>query len=349
MKVLTVIGARPQFIKAATVSREFISNNVEEIIVHTGQHYDNNMSDIFFTELDIPKPEYNLNVGSYTHAKQTALMLEGIEQAILNEKPDYVAIYGDTNSTLAGALAASKLNIQTVHIEAGLRSFNKKMPEEINRIVADHTSDILFAPTQNAINLLEKEGLKSKAVLSGDVMYDALLYNSKKAEYKYQIQDITDIKKYYLATIHRQENTDNLENLQNIFTAFSNLDLPVVLPLHPRTKNYLTTMKFNDNIRIIEPVGYLEMLVLLKNSTKVLTDSGGLQKEAYLMKKPCLTLRTETEWIETQENNWNFIVGTNVNLIYEKIMINNFGEQTNPFGDGNAAKKIVEYLINNKL
>lgn len=345
MKLFTVIGARPQFIKAATVSRELKKNDIAEVILHTGQHYDTNMSEIFFNELHIPLPKYNLGVGSFSHGKQTALMLEGIEKCLLDEKPDCVLIYGDTNSTLAGALAASKLHIKTAHVEAGLRSFNKSMPEEINRIVADHTSDILYAPTVNAINLLTKEGLNDKAFLSGDVMYDAVLFNLKRAEEKYLFNELIDIDKYYLATIHRQENTDNEENLQNIFTSFSEMSLPVVIPLHPRTRNYLSRIKYNENVKIINPVGYLEMLILLKNSVKVMTDSGGLQKEAYFLGKPCLTLRTETEWIETLDNNWNFIVGTDINLIREKIAVTEFGQQTSAFGDGKAAEKIAIHLL----
>ncbi|MDP4210827.1 MAG: UDP-N-acetylglucosamine 2-epimerase (non-hydrolyzing) [Bacteroidota bacterium] len=348
MKIVTIVGARPQFIKAATVSR-IVKNypDIREIIIHTGQHYDNNMSDIFFTELGIPQPDVNLGVGSGSHGAQTAHMLEGIEKILMAEKPEWLMVYGDTNSTIAGALAAAKLNIPIAHVEAGLRSFNRTMPEEINRIATDHVSNVLFAPTQNAMNLLASEGLTDKAIFTGDVMYDSILYYSKMAAEKCSLSKITDIEAggYYLATVHRQENTDNLHNLQSIFRAFSELDKPVILPLHPRTRKLIEKIKYSSNIRIIDPVGYLEMITLLSNSHKVLTDSGGLQKEAFFMKKPCVTLREETEWIETLEDNWNFVVGTNYEKILGKIAITQFGDQKNMFGDGHAAEKIVESLL----
>ncbi|MCB0744213.1 MAG: UDP-N-acetylglucosamine 2-epimerase (non-hydrolyzing) [Ignavibacteriales bacterium] len=345
MKILEIVGARPQFIKAGVVSKLFRrEQSITDIILHTGQHYDENMSKIFFDELEIPKPSYNLNVGSGTHGKQTALMLEGIEKVLIEEKPDWVLVYGDTNSTVAGSLAASKLHIKVAHIEAGLRSFNREMPEEINRITTDHISDVLFAPTINAINLLEKEGLKNRSHFSGDVMFDSVLHYQNVAEEKYKLKNITSLENYYLATVHRQENTDDKNKLQNLFTAFSNLDLPVLIPLHPRTKKLITNIKFNDNIKVIDPVSYLEMLLLLKNSKKVFTDSGGLQKEAYFLKKPCITLRNETEWIETLENNWNFIVGTDVDLILEKSKEQPSENQKNSFGDGKAGEKIVNFI-----
>jgi len=240
MKIATIIGARPQFIKSATISRIFRNyNDINEIIIHTGQHYDENMSEIFFNELKIPKPNYNLEVGSESHGKQTAMMLEKIEAILLKEKPDWVLVYGDTNSTIAGALAATKLHIKIAHVEAGLRSFNRKMPEEINRIATDHISDILFVPTQNAMNLLANEGIVERAVLVGDVMYDAILYNQKLADEKYKLSDITNLNNFYLGTIHRPSNTDNLVRLQYIFSAFSELDLPIILPLHPRTQKII--------------------------------------------------------------------------------------------------------------
>jgi UDP-GlcNAc3NAcA epimerase len=300
MKILHIIGARPQFIKVGIVDKRMQDvENIKSIILHTGQHYDDNMSQIFFDELEISRPNYNLNVGSGNHGKQTAEMLSGIEEVLLKEKPDWVLVYGDTNSTVAGSLAASKLHIKTAHIEAGLRSFNRLMPEEINRIATDHISDILFAPTKTAMNLLNNEGLNDKSIFSGDVMFDSILFYEKLAEEKIKLHDIIDLQDYYLATIHRQENTNDLKKLQNIFTAFSQLPYPVILPLHPRTRNYLSELKYSDNIKIINPVSYLEMITLLKNSNKVLTDSGGLQKEAYFLKKQCLTLRDETEWVET--------------------------------------------------
>jgi len=350
MKIATVVGARPQFIKAATISRVIKArNDIKEIIVHTGQHYDSNMSDVFFKELDIPVPGINLGVGSGSHGKQTAQMLTGIEDVLINEKPDWVLVYGDTNSTLAAAIAAAKLNIPIAHVEAGLRSFNRTMPEEINRIATDHVSTTLFAPTQNAMKLLGHEGLSEKALFSGDVMYDSILHYRAIAAKKVSLDQIVDVEpgKFFLATVHRQENTDILSNLQSIFLAFSELDMPVVVPLHPRTLKFMDHVSYRSNVKIIEPVGYLEMITLLSNCHKVLTDSGGLQKEAFFLKKPCITLREETEWIETLEDNWNFVVGTDRSKILEKININHFGEQKNLFGDGKAAEKIVEYMVKN--
>ena len=348
MKIVTIVGARPQFIKAATVSRVIKSyQEIREVIVHTGQHYDKNMSEVFFTELAIPEPNINLEVGSGLHGKQTARMLEGIEGVLIAEKPDWVLVYGDTNSTVAGALAAAKLNIPIAHVEAGLRSFNRTMPEEINRIATDHISSCLFVPTQNAMNLLEKEGLTDKAIFSGDVMYDSILHYKEIASSRVSLKNMTELAsgKYFLATIHRQENTDDIENLRKIFTAFSKLDLPVILPMHPRTRKYMNEISNKSNVVIIDPVGYLEMITLLGNCHKVLTDRGGLQKEAFFLKKPCVTLREETEWIETLEGNWNFVTGTNPQKILEKISVNQFGEQKQFFGDGKAAEKIVEYLL----
>jgi UDP-GlcNAc3NAcA epimerase len=349
MKIVSIIGARPQFIKAAVISKEIQKRDgIEDVLVHTGQHYDDNMSKIFFDELEIPKPNYNLEVGSGLHGAQTAAMLEKTEQILLKEEPDWVLVYGDTNSTIAGALAATKLHIKIAHVEAGLRSFNKLMPEEINRITTDRISDLLLVPSQNAMQLLEKENLVSNAIFTGDVMFDSILFYQKMAEKKYSLKSITSEEDFYLATVHRAENTDDKERLQNIFTAFSEMDKSVLLPLHPRTKSKLDGIKFNDNIKIIEPVSYLEMILLLKNSFKVLTDSGGLQKEAYFMKKPCITMRDETEWIETLNGNWNFIVGANSELILEKTKTNNFDKQKDYYGNGNAGKNIVDALLNYK-
>ena len=345
MKIINLVGARPQFVKAAVVSKAIKQENeIQEIIVHTGQHYDKNLSETFFKELEIPEPDFNLEVGSGSHGKQTALMLERFEEVLLKEKPDWVILYGDTNSTVAGALAASKLHIKIAHVEAGLRSYNKLMPEEINRIATDHISDLLFAPSQNAMDILKKEGLEKNSVFSGDVMYDSVLFYEKLADEKYDLSDLTDLNEFYLATVHRQENTDDPERLQNIFSVFSELDVPVILPLHPRTKSKLNGIKYSGNVRLIDPVGYLNILLLLKNCKKVLTDSGGLQKEAYFLKKPCITLRDETEWIETLNNNWNFIVGTNQNLIQEKIAIDNFGEHKNYYGDGKSGINIINTI-----
>jgi UDP-GlcNAc3NAcA epimerase len=347
MKIATIVGARPQFIKAATVSR-VIKNfaEIREIIIHTGQHYDPNMSGVFFDELNIPEPDINLEIGSGNHGKQTARMLEGIEEVLLREKPDWVLVYGDTNSTIAGALAAAKLNIKIAHVEAGLRSFNRMMPEEINRVATDHISSILFAPTQNAMSLLADEGLSDKSVFVGDVMFDSIEYYKIIAEKKCSLDKIVNEEpgKYFLATVHRQENTDQIKNLQNIFLAFSELDMPVIVPLHPRTMKLMDEVTHRSNVKIINPVGYLEMITLLNNCYKVLTDSGGLQKEAFFLKKPCITLREETEWIETLEGGWNYIVGANKIKILEKINANHVAEQNDYFGDGRAAEKIVEFM-----
>ncbi len=347
MKIVSIIGARPQFIKAAVFDKA-IKNRSEfkNIIIHTGQHYDENMSKIFFDELEIPHPDYNLEVGSGLHGATTSQMLEKTEQILIDENPDWVLVYGDTNSTIAGALAATKLHIKIAHIEAGLRSFNKLMPEEINRIVTDRIANLLLVPSQNAMELLAKENLAQNAIFTGDVMFDSILHYQKMAEEKYSLEKITDETNYYLATVHRAENTDDKIRLQNIFSAFSEMDKPVILPLHPRTKSKLNGIKFNNNIKIINPVSYLEMILLLKYSSKVLTDSGGLQKEAYFMKKPCVTLRDETEWIETLNGNWNFIVGTNPELILDKVKISTFEKQKEYYGNGNAGKNIVEALIN---
>ncbi len=347
MKIVSIIGARPQFIKAAVISKEIQKRDgIEDVIVHTGQHYDENMSKIFFDELEIPHPNYNLEVGSGLHGAQTAAMLEKTEQIMIKENPDWVLVYGDTNSTIAGALAATKLHIKIAHVEAGLRSFNKLMPEEINRITTDRISDLLLAPSQNAMQLLEKENLSMNSIFTGDVMFDSILFYQKMAEEKYSIEYITTEREYNLATVHRAENTDDKERLQNIFSAFSEMDKPVVLPLHPRTKSKLDGIKFNNNVKIIDPVSYLEMILLLKNSSKVLTDSGGLQKEAYFMKKPCITMRDETEWIETLNGNWNFIVGANAQLILDKISVDQFDDQKKYYGNGNAGKKIIDALVN---
>lgn len=348
MKIVTIVGARPQFIKAAAVSRIIRkTEGVKEILVHTGQHYDKNMSEIFFRELDIPSPDYNLEVGSGSHAVQTGLMLKGIEDLLIREKPDWTLVYGDTNSTLAGALTAAKLHIPVAHVEAGLRSFNRIMPEEINRIVTDRISDLLFAPTQTAIDNLASEGLKEITCFSGDVMLDSILFYRKKIENNPEQYITAGIpEKYLLATIHRAENTDNPANLKNIFHAFSLLDAEILLPIHPRTRKQLEDLGYiPENIHIIDPVGYLEMLKLTLDSTKVLTDSGGLQKEAYFMGKQCITLRTETEWIETLHDNWNIITATYPEKIIQAVNLPVPSAPQKPsFGMGDAANIIVRKL-----
>ena len=349
MKIVSIVGARPQFIKAATVSRVLRANPaISEILLHTGQHYDENMSEVFFRELSIPEPEYNLEVGSGSHAQQTGLMLQGIEQILLKEKPDWTLVYGDTNSTLAGALAATKLHIPVAHVEAGLRSFNRTMPEEINRIVTDRISDLLLAPTQTAITNLENEGLASVTCFTGDVMYDSVLFYQSlilKDPSKYLTPGIPG--KYFLATIHRAENTDYPENLKNIFLAFSRINEEIVLPLHPRTKKILeTSITLPSNVHIIEPVGYLQMMKLTMDSQKVLTDSGGLQKEAYFLGRKCITMRTETEWIETLHDGWNTVTGSDPELIvaaaYQQVPT---APQRHDFGEGNSASVIMEKML----
>jgi len=350
MKILTVVGARPQFIKLAPLSKILRENGINEIIVHTGQHYDENMNDLFFKELEIPEPDYNLGIGSGNHGEQTGRMLIEIEKIILKEKPDLVIVYGDTNSTLAGALSASKLHIKLAHVEAGLRSFNKRMPEEINRVLTDHVSDILFCPTQTAVENLKNEGITNGVYLVGDVMFDALLHFSKISDMKSNILERLNIKpkEYYLATIHRAENTDNYERLKNILTAFSKMDEMVVFPIHPRTKkmiNYygLDDLIENDNVKVIDPVGYLDMLKLEKNAKAILTDSGGVQKEAFWLKVPCITLRDETEWIETVNLGWNRLVGSNVEKILKAVRDLKFGTDVN-FDNDFSAKKMYEII-----
>ncbi len=317
-KIVTILGARPQFVKAAVLSR-VINNHqeIEEIIVHTGQHYDANMSEVFFTEMDIPKPKYNLAINGLGHGAMTGQMLEKIEEVLLNEKPDAVVIYGDTNSTIAGALAAKKLHIKVVHIEAGLRSFNMEMPEEINRILTDRISDLLLCPTDTAIDNLNKEGYQNlpiKIIKSGDIMKDAVQYYSQSSAEKSNIISKLKLKEneFVLATIHRQENTDDLSKLTSIFEGLEEISKlkEVVLPLHPRTKNILEKHQLQYNITFIDPVGYFDMLELLKNCNLVVSDSGGLQKEAFFNKKHCIIAREETEWIELVSNGFAKIIGS---------------------------------------
>ncbi|WP_271255162.1 non-hydrolyzing UDP-N-acetylglucosamine 2-epimerase [Pseudanabaena sp. Chao 1811] len=359
LKILTIVGARPQFIKAAAVSRIARSlEHITEVLVHTGQHYDQNMSDVFFTELDIPKPNYHLGIGSGTHGIQTGKMLGAIEEVLVKEKPDWVLVYGDTNSTLAGALAATKLHIPIAHVEAGLRSFNRKMPEEINRVLTDHAANLLFTPTEVANQNLYKEGIASNLIhLVGDVMYDASLYYVKKAELASHILDSLKLQpqKYILSTIHRAENTDTSDRLTAIIEALSKLsqEILVVLPLHPRTKKILKDLQMLDKIpetlRLIDPVSYYDMILLEKNSKMIVTDSGGIQKEAYFYQVPCITLRDETEWVELVDAGWNHLVApTSSSEIYQKIknqMCQPIPSSTNNlYGDGTAASKILEVL-----
>lgn len=352
MKIITVVGARPQFIKAAPVSKALRKEH-EEILIHTGQHYDKNMSNIFFQELGIPVPDYNLHIGSGNHGQMTGEMLSKLEEIYLKEKPDVVLVYGDTNSTLAGALAASKLLIPVVHVEAGLRSFNQAMPEEQNRILTDHISTLLLIPTEDAEKNLKNEGIVSGVYNVGDVMYDAVkLFKEKAKEKEAFLSEIGCEKgEYILTTIHRAENTNDINRLTSIIEALNESGKKVVLPLHPRTKKFIESygLHFNDNIKVIEPIGYLEMLMLESNSAKIVTDSGGVQKEAYFMGKPCITMRDETEWVETVNVGWNIVVGTDKVKILDGI--NNFNPnsiQPNIFGDGDASKKISD-LIKEKI
>lgn len=354
MKVATVVGARPQFIKMAPVSRE-LKKYFDEVVIHTGQHYDYEMNRIFFEQLDIPEPDYYLGVGSGTHGYQTGEMLKKIEEVLIKEKPDIVLVYGDTNSTLAGALAAVKLHIKVAHVEAGLRSFDRRMAEEVNRVLTDHVSDYLFVPTETAVNNLHNEGVKEGVYLTGDVMYDALLYNIKIARHESRILSKLGLKSksYLLATVHRAENTDNKERLENIIGAFIESDELVVFPIHPRTRKYLRAYALIDeieraeNIILIPPVGYLDMLVLEENARKILTDSGGVQKEAYFLKVPCITLRERTEWVETVEDGWNILAGADRETILKAIREFEPGGRTYTyrFGNGKASMKIVEILV----
>lgn len=316
-KIISIVGARPQFIKLSALSKR-IRTLFDEVIVHTGQHYDQNMSDVFFEELGISKPDYNLGIGSGGHGAQTGEMMIKLEQVVIKENPKLIIIFGDTNSTLAGALVGAKLEIPIVHIEAGLRSFNRSMPEETNRVVADHISDYLFVPNLEAKENLEAEGIANKAFLTGDIMVDSVLENAQKAVHTSGIiskHDLTE-EGYYLATLHRPYNVDDIENLKIIMNEFSKLSLPVIFPLHPRTKNTLNKeeIRVPKNVRLIDPLGYVDFLCLQQNSKKIITDSGGIQKEAYILKKTCITLRSETEWNETVEAGWNLLVDIKKNL-----------------------------------
>ncbi len=328
-KIVTVLGARPQFVKAAVLSR-IISQHleIEEVIIHTGQHFDANMSQVFFDEMEIPTPKYHLNIHSLQHGAMTAQMLSKIEEILIDEKPDAVVVYGDTNSTLSGALAAKKLHIKLIHIEAGLRSFNMKMPEEINRIITDRLSDLLLCPTDTAIANLKAEGFQNfpaKVVKTGDIMKDAVSYYSEKSVEKSTIMKnlglVSD--NFVLATIHRQENTDNLENLNSIFKGLETIakEMKVVLPIHPRTRKILEKNQTNFNITLVDPVGYFDMLSLLKHCKLVVTDSGGLQKEAYFNQKFCIIVREETEWVELVNNGLAKIVGSNTQNLVESFTI----------------------------
>jgi UDP-GlcNAc3NAcA epimerase len=354
IKIVTVIGARPQFIKAAAISRYIRDNRcgIHEVIVHTGQHFDANMSDVFFTQMDIPAPDYNLNINSLSHGAMTGQMLGGIEEVLLKEKPAYTLVYGDTNSTIAGALAAKKLDGKVAHVEAGLRSCNMKMPEEINRILTDRISDLLFCPTDKAVENLEKEGFGGfdcRVIKSGDVMQDAALFYAGRAE-----KPEVDIQgEFIILTLHRAENTDDPDRFVSILEALARISekMPVVFPMHPRTRKLVAKQGFDkllEEITVIDPMGYLEMIWLLDNCRMVMTDSGGLQKEAYFFKKPCVTLRDETEWVELVANGVNVLAGSDrlkiVNAA-EKMLASAPDYSADLYGNGRASGNIVSELL----
>jgi len=364
-KIISIVGARPQFVKSAVVTKAIADSNkkagrekIREILVHTGQHYDYNMNDIFFRQLSLKRPDYNLGVGSASHGRQTARMIEGIEKILLKERPGLVLVYGDTNSTLAGALAAKKLNILLAHVEAGLRSYNRSMPEEVNRVVVDRISDILFCPSKRARQNLLNEGIYCldkndypKVSIVGDVMYDALLFYCGIARRKSAILARLSLQKggYYLATVHRAANTDNMDNLRQIISALGDIadsDSPVVFSVHPRTKKAISSIKIGNlssRLIMIDPVSYLDMMVLEANAKVILTDSGGVQKEAVFLKVPCVTLRDETEWVETVSSGYNILAGAKKERI-KKALSKAKNLKVRPFnvyGNGKAGLKIA--------
>jgi UDP-N-acetylglucosamine 2-epimerase len=349
MKILSIVGARPQFIKAAPVSRA-LRRHAREVLVHTGQHYDPGMSAIFFQELGIPEPDHNLGVGSGSHGWQTGQMLIRLEPLLEAERPDWVLVYGDTNSTLAGGLAGVKLGIPVAHVEAGLRSFNRSMPEEHNRVLVDHVSNLLFCPTQTAVEHLAREGIAAGVHLVGDVMVDAVRHNLDPAQKRYGLLAELGVGPggYYLATVHRPANTDNRATLRAILGALAGLDAPVILPAHPRTRQAMQAadLRAAGALRVIEPVSYLEMLVLERHARAILTDSGGVQKEAYLMAVPCITLRPETEWVETVEAGWNVVVNADpARIAWAAREFHPTGRPPPLFGDGHAAERIIAVLL----
>ena len=355
LKIVSVLGARPQFIKAAPVSRALRATGHTEFLLHTGQHYDYGMSRIFFDELGIPEPDINLGVGSGSHGQQTGRMLMGVENILGAEKPDWTLVYGDTNSTLAGALAAVKLHVPVAHVEAGLRSYNREMPEEYNRVLTDHCAELLFAPTKTAVENLAKEGITRGVHQVGDTLNDTVLQFLEVARKQSTIlNDLgLDPKSYFLATVHRPYNTDNPGNLRNILAAFRGIEEPVVFPIHPRTRTRIEELdgalhlsEVTSNLKMMEPVGYLDMLILEENARLILTDSGGMQKEAFFLGVPCVTLRPETEWVETVEAGWNILAGTDRTRILDAAQSFKRLPPKPPaiFGDGRAAEKIIRVL-----
>lgn len=353
MKIISVVGARPQFIKAAAVSREIATRSgMTELLVHTGQHFDDNMSDVFFREMEIPTPAYHLDIHSLSHGAMTGQMLVKLEALYQQEKPDLVLVYGDTNSTLAGALAASKMHIPVAHVEAGLRSFRMTMPEEINRVLTDRISTLLFCPTDTAVANLKAEGIErsgAKIVQCGDVMYDAVLHYRQVAQERSTILECLKHERFALCTVHRAENTDDVKNLKAIFAALEkiNAELPVILPIHPRTRKLVDSVGLTTKVTLLEPVSYFDMLQLLNACEVVLTDSGGLQKEAYFFGKPCVTLRDETEWVELVEASANRIAGTKTDSIlkaFSEMRGASVSVDARLYGDGYAAKIIADEL-----
>jgi len=347
MKIASIVGARPQFIKLGPLS-EKINAHFKEVIIHTGQHFDKNMSAMFFKDLNLPQPDYNLNINCRSHGEQTGKMMIELEKVLKSECPSLGIVFGDTNSTLAGSLVCSKLHLPTVHIEAGLRSFNKEMPEEINRIVSDHTSDFLFAPTQTAMQNLEREGLSEKAILTGDIMVDSLMDNIERAD---QLSKILEKKglvagKYYLMTLHRPYNVDDPVKLNKILTKLSKIGRQVIFPVHPRTRKVINdnSMMIPENVLLSKPVGYLDFIKLESCSMKIITDSGGIQKEAYILKKPCITIRPETEWVETVNEGWNVLVDVDSDDFVNAVeTFNPSQEQSDLFGE-NVAQKMFDKI-----
>jgi UDP-GlcNAc3NAcA epimerase len=351
IKILTIIGARPQIIKAATLSRRIknhYSSIVEEVLVHTGQHYDENMSGVFFKDMDIPKPKYNLGLGGISQSTMTGRMMVSLEEVCLKEKPDWILVYGDTNSTLAGSLVASKLHIKLAHVEAGLRSHNMNMPEEVNRILTDRISNLLFCPSALAVNNLKTEGFNNfpnaKIKNVGDIMYEGAIHFSKQSKKPSEFNNL-NLENFVLATLHRAETTDNLKNLKSVIEALNTINesSPVIVPMHPRTRSIINDKNLNISFQMINPVGYLEMIWLIQNCSLVITDSGGLQKEAYFFEKCCLTTRTETEWVELVESGNNVLVGYEVNKILSAF---NAPRKFNPSGNLYGHDKTSELIIN---
>ena len=353
MKILTVVGARPQFIKSAAISRAISKQSkISEVVIHTGQHFDHSMSDVFFEEMDIPAPKYNLSINNMSHGAMTGRMIEKIEEVIQYEKPDFLLVYGDTNSTLAGALAAVKMNVKIAHVEAGLRSFNMKMPEEVNRVLTDRISSILFCPSQHSIDNLKNEGFDryNVDILNvGDVMYDAAMHYAKISKEKSKLE--LPLKNFALVTVHRAENTDNPERLASIISGLNDLskEIEIVLPLHPRTKKIIEDLKLEIRFTLIPPVGYFEMIELLKKCKIVLTDSGGLQKEAYFFNKYCITMRDETEWVELIHAGVNRLVGADKQKIisaFHDFVGKEIVSSQELYGDAHASDKIIDHLAN---